>query len=56
MRTPYLAPHPTMFHNKVPLEIDTLKKVNTQLISALYDVRVKNSTNSTLSALWNGKS
>jgi hypothetical protein len=32
----------------------TLKKVYTQLISALNDVRIKKS-NSTLSALWNGK-
>ncbi len=51
-----LAPHPTMFHNEVPLGEDTLKKVYTQLISALHDVRIQKSTNSTLSAVWNGKS
>jgi hypothetical protein len=51
-----LAPDPTMFDNEVPLEMDTLKKVYTQLISALNNVRIKKSTNSTLSALWNGKS
>ena len=51
-----LAPHPAMFDNEVPLEMDTLKKVYTQLISALNNVRVHKSTNSTLSALWNGKS
>ncbi len=51
-----LAPHPTMFDKEVPLGMDTLKKVYTQLISALNDVRVQKSTNSTLSALWNGKS
>jgi hypothetical protein len=52
-----LAPDPTMFDNEVPLGIDTLKKVYTQLISALNDVvRIQKSTNSTLSALWNGKS
>jgi hypothetical protein len=45
-----------MFDNEVPLGIDTLKNVYTQLISALNDVRVQKSTNSTLSALWNGKS
>ncbi len=45
-----------MFDNEVPLGMDTLKKVYTQLISALNDVRVQKSTNSTLSALWNGKS
>ncbi len=36
--------------------MDTLKKVYTQLISALNGVRVQKSTNSTLSALWGGKS
>ncbi len=36
-----LAPHPTMFDNEVPLGMDTLKKVYTQLISALNDVRVQ---------------
>ncbi len=36
--------------------MDTLKKVYTNLISALNDVRIQKSTNSTLSALWNGKS
>jgi hypothetical protein len=51
-----LAPHPTMFDNEVPLRMDTLKKVYTQFISALNDVRVQKSTNSTLSALWNRKS
>jgi hypothetical protein len=45
-------PDPTMFDNEVPLGMDTLKKVYTQLISALNDVRVQKSTNSTLSALW----
>ncbi len=50
------ASHPTMFDYEVPLGMDTLKKVYTQLISALNDVRVLKSTNSTLSALWNGKS
>jgi hypothetical protein len=39
-----LAPDPTMFDNKVPLGIDTLKKVYTQLISALHDVRIQKST------------
>jgi hypothetical protein len=51
-----LAPHPTMFHNKVPLGEDTFKKVYTQSISALNDVRIQKRTNSTLSAVWNGKS
>jgi hypothetical protein len=51
-----LAPHPTMFDNEVPLGMYTLKKVYTQLICALNDVRVQKITNSTLSALWNGKS
>jgi hypothetical protein len=51
-----LAPDPTMFDNEVPLEMDTLEKVYTQLISALNDVRVQKNTNSTLSALWNEKS
>jgi hypothetical protein len=51
-----LAPDPTMFDNEVPLGMDTLKKVYTQLISALNEVRVQKSTNSTLSALWGGKS
>ncbi len=51
-----LAPDPTMFDNEVPLGMDTLKKVYTQLISALNNVRIQKSTNSTLSALWNGKS
>ncbi len=46
-----LAPDPTMFDNEVLLGMDTLKKVYTQLISALNDVRVQKSTNSTLSAL-----
>ena len=36
-----LAPDPTMFDNEVPLGMDTLKKVYTQLISALNDVRVQ---------------
>jgi hypothetical protein len=52
----YLASYPAMFDNEVPLGMDTLKKVYTQLISALNDVRIQKSTNSTLSALWNGKS
>ncbi len=51
---------PTAFKSfrctEVPLGMDTLKKVYTQLISALNDVRVQKNTNSTLSALWNGKS
>ena len=51
-----LAPHPTMFDNEVPLGENTFKKVYTQLISALNDVRVQKSTNSTFSAIWNGKS
>jgi hypothetical protein len=45
-----------MFDNEVPLEMDYLKKVYTQLISALNDVRVQKSMNSALSALWDGKS
>jgi hypothetical protein len=45
-----------MFDNEVPLGMDTLRKVYTQLISALNDVRIKKNTNATLSALWNGKS
>ncbi len=45
-----------MFHNEVPLVEDTLKKMYTQLISALNDIRIQISTNSTLSAVWNGKS
>jgi hypothetical protein len=52
----YLAPHPTMFDNKVPLGEDTFKEVYTQLISTLNDVRVQKSTNLILSAIWNGKS
>jgi hypothetical protein len=36
--------------------MDTLRKVYTQLISALNDVRIQKSTKSTLSALWNEKS
>ena len=51
-----LAPDTTMFDNEVPLGMDTLKKVYTQLISALNDGRVQKSMNSTLSALWGGKS
>jgi hypothetical protein len=51
-----LAPHPTMFDNEVPIREDTFKKVYTQLIRALNDVRIQKSTNSTLSAVWNGKS
>ncbi len=51
-----LAPHPTMFDNKVPLGEDTFKKVYTQLISALNDKRIQKNTNLTLSAIWNGKS
>jgi hypothetical protein len=45
-----------MFDSKVPLGEDTFKKVCTQLISALNDVRVQKSTYSTLSAIWNRKS
>jgi hypothetical protein len=51
-----LAPHPIMFDNKVPLGEDIFKKVYTQLIRALNDVRIQKSSNSTLSAVWNGKS
>ncbi len=51
-----LAPDPTMFDNEVPLGMDIFKKVYTQLISALNDVRIQKSTNSTLYALWGGKS
>jgi hypothetical protein len=40
----------------LPSGMDTLKKVYTQLISALNDVRIQKSTNSALCALWNGKS
>jgi hypothetical protein len=36
-----LAPDPTMFDNEVLLGMDTLKKVYTQLISVLNDVRVQ---------------
>ncbi len=36
-----LASHPAMFDNEVPLGEDTLKKVYTQLITALNDVRVQ---------------
>ncbi len=36
-----LAHDPTMFDNEVPLGMDALKKVYTQLISALNDVRSK---------------
>jgi hypothetical protein len=50
-----LAPDPTMFGNEVPLGMVTLKKVYTQLISALNDVRIQKSKNSTLSTLWNEK-
>jgi hypothetical protein len=45
-----------MFDNEVCLGMDNIKKVYNQLFSALNDVRVQKSTNSTLSALWNGKS
>jgi hypothetical protein len=51
-----LAPDPIMIDNEVPLGMDTLKKVYTQLISELNNVRVQKSTISTLSALWDGKS
>jgi hypothetical protein len=44
-----------MCHNEVPLGEGTLKKVYTQLISALNDVRIQKSTNSILSAVWKGK-
>jgi hypothetical protein len=50
-----LAPHPTMLDNEVPLGEDTFKKMYTQLIKALNDVRIQKSTNSTLSAVWNEK-
>jgi hypothetical protein len=54
----YLAPHLTMFDNEVPLGENTFKKVYTQMISALNDVsvRVQKNTNTTLYAIWNGKS
>jgi hypothetical protein len=51
-----LAPLLTMFDNEFPLGEDTSKKVYTQLISALNDVGIQKSTNSTLSIVWNGKS
>ncbi len=51
-----LASHPTMFDNEVFLGEGTFKKVYTQLIKALNDVRIQKSTKSTLSAVWNGKS
>ncbi len=51
-----LVPHSTMFDNEAPLGEDTFKKVYTQLIKALNDVRIQKSTNLTLSAVWNGKS
>jgi hypothetical protein len=51
-----LAPHPTMFDNEVPIGDDTFKKVYTQLIRALHDVRIQENTNSTLSAVWTRKS
>ncbi len=40
-----LAPYPAMFDNEVPLGIDTLKKVYTQLISALNDVKFQKKYN-----------
>jgi hypothetical protein len=49
-----LASHSAIF--EVPLGDNTLKRVYTQLITALNDVRVQKRTNSTLSAIWNGKS
>ncbi len=45
-----------MFDEKVPLGEDTFKRVDTQLISALNDVKDQRRTNSTLSAVWNRKS
>jgi hypothetical protein len=36
-----LAPYPAIFDNEVPLGMDTLRKVYTQLISALNDVRIQ---------------
>jgi hypothetical protein len=36
-----LAPYPEMFDTEVPLAVDTLKKVYTQLISALNDAKIK---------------
>jgi hypothetical protein len=51
-----LTLHPALFDNKVPFGDDTLKKVYTQLITALNDVRIQKSTSATLSAIWNGKS
>jgi hypothetical protein len=46
-----LAPHSIMFDNEVPLGEDTFKKVYTQLIRALNDIRIQKNTNSTLSAV-----
>jgi hypothetical protein len=46
-----LAPHPTMFDNKVPFGEDTFKKVYNQMISALNNVRVQKNTNLTLFAI-----
>jgi hypothetical protein len=51
-----LSPHPALFRSKVPIENDILKKVYSQLIIALNDVRVQKSMESSLSAIWNGKS
>ncbi len=45
-----------MFDNEVTFGDNTFKKVYTQLISALNDVRIQKSTNSALSVVWNGKS
>jgi hypothetical protein len=50
-----LEPDPAMFDNEVLLGNDTLKKVYTQLISALNEIRIQKNTGSTLSVLWNGK-
>ncbi len=50
-----LALHATMFDNEISVGEDTLKKVYTQLIGALNDVKIQKSTNSTLSTKWDGK-
>ncbi len=51
-----MAPHPTIFDNKVPFGEDIFNKVYTQLITALNDVRVQKSIHSTLSAIRNRQS
>jgi hypothetical protein len=51
-----LSPHQTLFDNKVHSGNKLLKKVYSQLIIALNDVRAQKSTKSALSAIWNWKS